>query len=483
MKKIISVILVICIALSLFATGCTVKEPEETAPESEYFSEISPAYGETVALIDGPIYYYWRNYEEPGLSDTFGFKKGAMEDLYLPKPLTISWKFADDTPLYYYIDISKNSDMTDSTRYISPRNSVDIENLYTAATYYYTISAVTEGGIISSPVYKVKTENTVRTISLTKVSNTRDLGGWLTEDGTQRVKEGIIYRGGNVDSISKKYKYEFLGVYGIKTEIDCREGSTASPFSKTEGFNYITVCAPYYVGTTAGINATAKKYQEALATEIRTFADPENFPIYFHCAIGRDRTGTLALFILSILGVSKSDIYKDYELYRFSSIAGGDNMIGTMKPNIDNLVKYLEGYSSQGSLKEGAVNFAKEKLGITDDEIEAIRKNCLEPVTAEDYSSTTPLENVTKEFTVDERTFSLDELKTTSFVVKEGSFPDFEILTLSEDNESGKIKYNWSDDAFGGNGGFVKGTHTLTIKVMDVNKNIIAEQTLTFNVI
>ena len=55
--------------------------------------------------------------------------------------------------------------------------------------------------------------------------------------------------------------------------------------------NYFTVVGPQY------IQITDEQYQNALAKEIRTFADETNYPIYFHCQIGRDRTGTLAMLI------------------------------------------------------------------------------------------------------------------------------------------------------------------------------------------
>ena len=40
--------------------------------------------------------------------------------------------------------------------------------------------------------------------------------------------------------------------------------------------------------------------------------------MYFHCAAGRDRTGTLAAVLLGVLGVREGDISKDYELTYFA---------------------------------------------------------------------------------------------------------------------------------------------------------------------
>ena len=55
----------------------------------------------------------------------------------------------------------------------------------------------------------------------------------------------------------------------------------------------------------------------------------ENKPVYFHCSLGRDRTGTLALIILGLLDVIEGDISKEYELSYFSpkgwSIASSEN--------------------------------------------------------------------------------------------------------------------------------------------------------------
>ena len=42
-------------------------------------------------------------------------------------------------------------------------------------------------------------------------------------------------------------------------------------------------------------------------------------PVYFHCYAGADRTGTIALILEALLGMSQSDIDKDYELTCFTT--------------------------------------------------------------------------------------------------------------------------------------------------------------------
>jgi len=41
-------------------------------------------------------------------------------------------------------------------------------------------------------------------------------------------------------------------------------------------------------------------------------SDASSYPLVFHCAAGKDRTGVLAALVLSILGVDRSVIIEDY---------------------------------------------------------------------------------------------------------------------------------------------------------------------------
>ena len=41
-------------------------------------------------------------------------------------------------------------------------------------------------------------------------------------------------------------------------------------------------------------------------------------PVFIHCSAGRDRTGTIAMLALGLLGVDEGDLGKDYELTYFS---------------------------------------------------------------------------------------------------------------------------------------------------------------------
>jgi protein-tyrosine phosphatase len=66
--------------------------------------------------------------------------------------------------------------------------------------------------------------------------------------------------------------------------------------------------------------AIADNGASALAAALGVIAECE-YPVVFHCAAGKDRTGILASLLLSALGVSDKTIMEDYELTNLSLAA------------------------------------------------------------------------------------------------------------------------------------------------------------------
>ena len=102
------------------------------------------------------------------------------------------------------------------------------------------------------------------------------------------------------------------------------------------------------------------------------FAYEESYPILFHCQIGRDRTGTLAMFILAICGVEKEAIIKEYELSYFSAIAtdGAKDCPDWIDYTCYFLSELCPEYKT---LSEQATAYAIS-LGVTEEEIAAIKR-------------------------------------------------------------------------------------------------------------
>ena len=78
---------------------------------------------------------------------------------------------------------------------------------------------------------------------------------------------------------------------------------------------------------------------EPLKEVFHALADPDNYPIFYHCRIGTDRTGLCAIMISGLLGVSENEIYQDYLFSNFGNIQE-KRYIGE-KAGRDNILNYI----------------------------------------------------------------------------------------------------------------------------------------------
>ena len=279
--------------------------------------------------------------------------------------------------------------MSNAESYVTFDNSVTFEYLFMGYNYYYQIQAKFEDKIVKSRIFEFKTAYLPRTIYVDdNVSNTRDWGGYLCEDGIHRVKQGIVYRGGKLEAITEQGKQRMIVDLGIATDLDVRgDGEATSKISPLgEEVQYIETKGPYYLGNNGidfgeNLSSTRQAFKEALITEIKAFANPSNFPIYVHCSLGRDRTGTLCFLISALLGVDKMDIYRDYEISMMSITGKADNTTAKymVKGTFTSLYSYIARYKNSKSASEGARKYMLD-LGITEEEIEAIKANMLEEI-------------------------------------------------------------------------------------------------------
>lgn len=160
--------------------------------------------------------------------------------------------------------------------------------------------------------------------------NVRDLGGWACDGGT--VKYGLLIRGGRITAEDRDV---LVGELGVQHEIDLRgmEGrdpsdgdiATESPLGNDVWFTIAQKAAMYAL-------TPVETWQTYLRCVIDAVTHRE--PVYFHCTAGADRTGTLACVLEGLLGMSQSDIDKDYELTTFYSGSGTDALaVAGMKAN------------------------------------------------------------------------------------------------------------------------------------------------------
>lgn len=336
-------------------------------------SAISPVVGSTVVLANDTVYSWYQQFDATSKT----VPAVAKADIYYPVPVTFEWECKEEA-VYYLVYLSTSEDLSDPQCFVTNETTLKVENLFVATDYYWQVDAICGGNTLRSEIFEFSTAKSPRTIAIEGVSNTRDIGGLPTADGNS-FKQGMIYRGGKLENITEKGKQQFLYDFGIKTDLDLRtvgEGGAGaggkSPVS--DNINYFIYDGRYYVGDKGISNETGKKI---IADEIRVFANPDNYPVYIHCSLGRDRTGTLVLILQGLCGVEKWDIYMDYEMSMFSY--GGTQDGANPWADIQNTYAYINENYSGDSFAEKTENYLLS-CGITAEEIATIRSILIEEV-------------------------------------------------------------------------------------------------------
>ncbi|MGN0151728.1 MAG: tyrosine-protein phosphatase [Wujia sp.] len=226
--------------------------------------------------------------------------------------------------------------------------------------------------------------------------NTRELGGYVNEDGKMLVT-GKILRGGDISKLTDE-EMEQLAEDGFRVCIDMRipyEREEMDPYLRSNELTYfampMTGSMDYKCGPEEILYCLYKDLLEHHRETIRRIMKImayETDSIIFHCTAGKDRTGVIAMLILAVCGVCEEQIIADYA----ASYENNLEQIAMQKRQLDEsgldmkipdeifqsdpktmrmLLDYLnENYG-------GPVNYLKT-IGMTEEEISKIRKKMLE---------------------------------------------------------------------------------------------------------
>ena len=209
----------------------------------------------------------------------------------------------------------------------------------------------------------------IRTSAGATAWNVRDLGGWACDGGT--VKYGLLIRGGKLSAADRAV---LVGEMGIQHDLDLRgrEGGgsgdepemTESPLGSDVWYTRTQQYAWYALTPVAA-------WQTYLRCVIDAVTHRE--PVYFHCTAGADRTGTLACVLEGLLGMSQSDIDKDYELTTFYSGSGSDATARRRnESDWKGLINEINAVSGD-TFRDKCVHFAVGTCGISMADINAFR--------------------------------------------------------------------------------------------------------------
>ena len=217
----------------------------------------------------------------------------------------------------------------------------------------------------------------------TRIRNCRDLGGWETTD-QKTVKYRKVYRGGRLEpSYLTSTGKRALVTEGIKAQLDLRGQSDALTQSTLDGIvDDFAFCAPIIEqGYSQMLSGDKEKTRQCIQF-IMDCVDSDK-PVYFHCSLGRDRTGTVAMLVLGILGVPEGDISQEYELTQFAphgyATAEGEKTKMTRIVDYRGAANYIwNNYVGSGeTFRDGVEKYLLE-IGIPQADIDKFRRNMLE---------------------------------------------------------------------------------------------------------
>lgn len=230
--------------------------------------------------------------------------------------------------------------------------------------------------------------------------NARDLGGIETADG-QQIRWGAFVRADSLCRLTPQGRASLIE-HGIRTVIDLRMptelAQDPNPFFGAEdmGYNHVSLVNPTH--TTALEQAMISDGMLAwnlrlldlggadIVQALRTIAHAPEGGVLFHCFAGKDRTGLVAMFLLSLAGVTPERIAEDYHesnLYlatfnedfvaRFDEPAVKDRVRKNLNSGYDNMM-LIQSYLRDNYSGPEAYLL---QHGITSKEIEAIRRRLI----------------------------------------------------------------------------------------------------------
>ncbi|KAF4444506.1 hypothetical protein FALBO_17225, partial [Fusarium albosuccineum] len=230
------------------------------------------------------------------------------------------------------------------------------------------------------------------------------------------IKPGLVFRSAEpsrltADGETALQDLKISHVYDLRSRIELERFNSAArewpgaervfvPVFLDEDYGPAAIALRHQNYTAEGTEGFVEVYRSIWETGTKPIniilshlAKPDPTPLLIHCTAGKDRTGVICAFILSICGVDDQTIAHEYSLTEAGlgdfkdelmaslmknpelqgDLEGARRMLGAQPENM--LAALKEFRQQYGSVEKYAV----EKCGLSQDDLEQIRKNLIVP--------------------------------------------------------------------------------------------------------
>ena len=295
-------------------------------------------------------------------------------------PITLTWNYElpeGKEVEKYSVVFGQNKDLSDGYKVDGGKeDTISFNNPYLGRNYYQLIATFTDGTTDETPIRHFEVDSTYpRNLTIAGMTNCRDIGGRVLEDGG-RIKQGLIFRtsGKNQNgSLTDATTEEMINHLKLKNEINLAGDSNS--------YNLKLAGTELFEGSRMDTSSTGgyshiSRNAEAAKNFFNFIADENNYPLYYHCKIGTDRTGVCTILLQGLLGVSYENIYQDYLFSNFGKI-GEQRTIGD--GNSHDIRKYMDDFMSYSGEKfQNKVYNVLLGIGVAKETLDHIIDNLVE---------------------------------------------------------------------------------------------------------